>query len=799
MTFPRFTSLTVSSAVLSAVHICALPALGEGNTIRGWGLNTSGQVTIPVETRRLPQVAAGDAFSLVRRADGSVGAWGDNSLLQTTVPKGVLGAVWIAAGGSHGLAALDDGIVICWGDNSMLQCDVPFDLVTAVTVAGGSLHSMALTSAGSVRCWGSNDAGQCTLPLGLGITEEIAAGASHSMARKSDGSVTCWGLNDDGQATVPLDLGATIAISGGGAHSVAINSLGEVRCWGRNASGQCSTPPGLVDVIAVAAGGSHTVALERAGTVVCWGDNADTQSTVPVDLEPVTQIAAGGSHTLAIEAAGADCDKDNIRDEIEIRDDPGLDCNSDGVLDSCIAAEFTDESVEVSPFGSGDTITLSIIDSPRPMLPVQIEIEIRADLGSSIEYLVLSLNDVDIDYIFNAGGKDCPTTSQFCKLSYPAADYIALLTDNGDAVFELRASSFVSTVECPNSFATLAVNFETDSADCNGNGLPDMCELLSGDVPDVDGDGVPDTCQGTVKGDHNRDGIADLTFFNPSTRRIVFSYLDGTTVSESLPAIDAVGNGWLPIAQADLDGDGESDFILRNATTRQTYGWLMDGTAIASSAEIGYALPTNVQFLTMADVDGDDDDDDIVWIDNTDKKIYAWRLAGTVLVGGGLIGNSTGTVFAGAGDIDADGDDDFMFRNTTSGFTFCWVIQDGSLSEYTQAAGGATLGSEYQGRGMADANGDGTDDLFWRNSTTGALYCWYMDGTDQIGGGLVGYNPGRGVDVAALEDIDGDGTTDLLWKDVSGQTVYGWILDGIEFDSGGIVRSLPEGSTVFAP
>ena len=391
-----------------------------------------------------------------------------------------------------------------------------------------------------------------------------------------------------------------------------------------------------------------------------------------MDLEPVTQIAAGGSHTLAIEAAGADCDKDNIRDEIEIRDDPGLDCNSDGVLDSCIAAEFTDESVEVSPFGSGDTITLSIIDSPRPMLPVQIEIEIRADLGSSIEYLVLSLNDVDIDYIFNAGGKDCPTTSQFCKLSYPAADYIALLTDNGDAVFELRASSFVSTVECPNSFATLAVNFETDSADCNGNGLPDMCELLSGDVPDADGDGVPDTCQGTAKGDHNRDGIADLTFFNPSTRRIVFSYLEGTTVSESLPAIDAVGNGWLPIAQADIDGDGESDFILRNATTRQTYGWLMDGTAIASSAEIGYALPTNVQFLTMADVDGDDDDD-IVWIDNTDKKIYAWRLAGTVLVGGGLIGNSTGTVFAGAGDIDADGDDIVFYADESrAGTLMTW-------------------------------------------------------------------------------------------------------------------------------
>ena len=175
------------------------------------------------------------------------------------------------------------------------------------------------------------------------------------------------------------------------------------------------------------------------------------------------------------------------------------------------------------------------------------------------------------------------------------------------------------------------------------------------------------------------------------------------------------------------------------------------------------------------------------------------KLGRVLAMGGGYLGNSGGTSFAGAGDIDGDGDDDLMFRNTTSGYTFCWVIQDGTLSEFTQVDGAASLSSVYEGRGMADANGDGKDDLFWRNSTTGALYCWYMDGTNQLGGWLVGYNPGRGVDVAALEDIDGDGTTDILWKAVSGLTIYGWILDDIAFESGGVVRTLPEGSMVFAP
>ena len=278
----------------------------------------------------------------------------------------------------------------------------------------------------------------------------------------------------------------------------------------------------------------------------------------------------------------------------------------------------------------------------------------------------------------------------------------------------------------------------------------------------------------------------------------MFTYLNGTAVDESLWAQAIVGAGWTPIAQADIDGDGQPDFILRNASTRKTWAWLMDGTAVASSAELGYALPANVKFLTMADVDGDEDDD-IVWIDDSNKKIYAWRLAGTVMVGGGYIGNSNGTYFLGAGDIDGDGDDDFLFRNSTSGYTFCWVLEDGSLSEYTQAAGGATLTTQWQGRGMGDANGDGKEDLVLRNSATGALFCWFMDGTTQDGGGQVGYNPGRSVDIAGVQDLDGDGTVDLLWRDVSGNNVYGWILDELAFESGGLVRDLPADATIIAP
>ncbi|MCH7797135.1 MAG: hypothetical protein IID28_01655 [Planctomycetes bacterium] len=50
-----------------------------------------------------------------------------------------------------------------------------------------------------------------------------------------------------------------------------------------------------------------------------------------------------------------------------------------------------------------------------------------------------------------------------------------------------------------------------DGTDCNGNGTPDDCEILSGDVNDLNGNGIPDTCD--VPGDLDGDGTVGITDF----------------------------------------------------------------------------------------------------------------------------------------------------------------------------------------------------------------------------------------------------------------------------------------------
>lgn len=59
--------------------------------------------------------------------------------------------------------------------------------------------------------------------------------------------------------------------------------------------------------------------------------------------------------------------------------------------------------------------------------------------------------------------------------------------------------------KCPNPFT---IHKGTFLPDCNGNGIPDECDIASGTSTDSDKDGVPDECQ-ACEGDANGDGVVD--------------------------------------------------------------------------------------------------------------------------------------------------------------------------------------------------------------------------------------------------------------------------------------------------
>ncbi len=277
---------------------------GQDGYAWAWGSNASGQLGDYSTTSRLTpvrvsggsglknvtQVAAGNAFSLALKSDGSVWAWGSNSkgqlgIAPTTPPStlstfpvlitasGITAIQKIVAGSEFALALKSDGAVWAWGANARGQLGngnttdqiTPVQVLipsgtTIVDIAAGDLHALALDANGMVWGWGANDAGQLgddttvdrSTPkqaLDLQNVGGIACTSIGSIALTRDGSIWTWGANDKGQlldgtstqrhypvkAKGPANI---IAVAAGAAHVVALRSSGEITTWGDNAKGQ---------------------------------------------------------------------------------------------------------------------------------------------------------------------------------------------------------------------------------------------------------------------------------------------------------------------------------------------------------------------------------------------------------------------------------------------------------------------------------------------------------------------------------------------------------------------------------
>jgi hypothetical protein len=268
-----------------------------------WGLDFSGQSTVPDGLDNVIAIDGSVEHSLALKADGTVVAWG-NDTWQGHVPDGLSGVTAISAGGDHNLALKNDGTVVAWGDNSYHQCSVPSHLSNFIAIAAGGTHSVALRDDGTVVAWGDNEYGQTDVPDSLDNVQVIAisAGRDHTLALTADGTVVAWGNNGYHQSRVPEGLHNVIAIAAGTVSSLALKADGTVVAWGFNEGGGTDVPEGLDHVIAIAGGFGWGLALKDDGTIVHWGldQSGHGDSLVPTGLSDVKAIACGYYHGLAL-------------------------------------------------------------------------------------------------------------------------------------------------------------------------------------------------------------------------------------------------------------------------------------------------------------------------------------------------------------------------------------------------------------------------------------------------------------------------------------------------------------------
>ncbi|MEY3026016.1 MAG: hypothetical protein RLZZ238_913 [Planctomycetota bacterium] len=790
------TPLTIAAVAATSASLIAASARADDITpIVMWGASPEGALSAPdpAYTEVFNAFALGDAHGVVIVAPGTTArGWGRNDFGQGTVPALPLGTSYnaVAAGSNHTALLRSDGEITCVGDNSFGQCDVPVHALPFARVACGADFTLAVDINEVVFAWGDNSSGQTTVPGGLLRPIALSGGLDHAVHLDESGTLTFWGDNSEGEQTPPdLTGGLTINDVRAGWNTTAyLLSDGTVQVVGDNTFLQQVVPPlGAGESYSTLRAYGFTIgALRSDGEIVLWGNTSNDLDVPPT--APDSTIFK--SFQIGFGFAGAlyslDCDGDGAADTVQITGGSADDCNGDNRIDSCELGNLVFESGVVAPFASADTVTLTMTDVSDAIGDVMVEIEVKTDLGSPGEFLTLSFNGQVIDFVFTTGGSNCPASFQKETIFLPASMFNAMLED-GDAVFELRASSLVSVVECPSSAAQLTVSYFDGSADCNSNGTPDSCELASGEIADLNGDGIPDTCQLEPVGDIDGDRKADVIWFNPNSRQFSAWFMDGLTRTAGGYIGDNAPDGFSIGGVGDLDGDGRSDVVLRNISTGAVRGMLLAGSATAEAGPISGVVPGDYRLLAVVDINGDGNDD-ILWKSGSDGKVYGWLMHGLVKLASGEIGDTAGLQFLGAGDLDLDGKADILWRNasnTVSG----WLLDGLTISRDEPVADAGPVFSDWSPSGMGDLDGDGQADLLWRNTSSGQINAWFMDGLTKASGGTVSSSVSLIYTVAGLMDLDGDSRVDIVWRNTTNGDVNGWLMDGLTKRSGAFIRN----------
>jgi FG-GAP-like repeat len=317
------------------------------------------------------------------------------------------------------------------------------------------------------------------------------------------------------------------------------------------------------------------------------------------------------------------------------------------------------------------------------------------------------------------------------------------------------------------------------------------------------GDSTPSSVRGQVMTlitppDFNDNGVSDILWRNASGALAVWDMNKSGAIGSggfvtSGGVIVAPDASYSVAAISDFSGDGKADVLWRN-TSGSLIEWLMNGTVIAQSSYVtASGVPVNPDpswsFLGAGDFNGDGMSD-MLWR-NASGEIAEWQMNGTVIAGSGDLNAGAGAIFlggawsvAGIGDFNGDGKSDIIWRNA-SGEVAQWQMNGSSIigSGDLKAGGVAVMpGASWSVAGVGDFDADGNADLLWRDSGSGALVEWLMNGTSIIGSGSVTsggtpVNPDPSWHMVEIGDFNGDARADILWRNDNGSMAE-WFMKG---------------------
>ena len=138
------------------------------------------------------------------------------------------------------------------------------------------------------------------------------------------------------------------------------------------------------------------------------------------------------------------------------------------------------------------------------------------------------------------------------------------------------------------------------------------------------------------------------------------------------------------------------------------------------------------------------------------------------------------------GDLDGDGQDDIVWRNANTGDVSGWLMNGLVLGTHGVIG---TVSNDWEIVGVGDLDGDGRDDIVWRNANTGDVSGWLMNGLVLGGNGVIG-TVSNDWEIVSVDDLDGNGTDDLIWRNLTTGAVSGWLMNGLVLGGNGVIGTV---------